>query len=457
MNRLTVVGKPVFCCNYKKAYQEVLGKYMKRESSVLKWMIRVLRICMCAVIFSGVFTLSAYADEPFVIVIDPGHGGENLGAQYDGYTEKDMTMTMALAMKEELEKFDNIVVYLTREDDVDMSIKERARFAAEVKADYLFCLHLNASVHHNLYGAEVWIPSEGEYYAKGFAFAEILMAQFEDMGIYSRGIKTKLNDSGTDYYGILRYCSLKEIRVPAVLIEHCHLDNENDKVFYQENEEQLKEFGRQDALAVAKFLGLSSLETGADYRDYQVPEILIPEGRVLPDKSAPEVCNIEISELDKETGEVTLSIEAYDPDSYILYCNYSLDGGKTYSPLLKWPRPVWNSSEKEHSITVTLPFDEEIELRIKAYNGFDVWTESKSVFIAAIQDPAVKKAKQKAAEELYKQRAYEEISLLDNGKTVQTPVWPVIICIAVIVLLMLIMVLFLTRNIFRLIEHRSKP
>ena len=45
-----------------------------------------------------------------VIVIDPGHGGENLGAQVDGYTEKEMTMIVAKAMKKELENYDNVVV-----------------------------------------------------------------------------------------------------------------------------------------------------------------------------------------------------------------------------------------------------------------------------------------------------------------------------------------------------------
>lgn len=405
---------------------------------------------------SNICVLSVHADEPLVIVIDPGHGGENLGAEYDGYTEKEMTMPMAVAMKEELEKYDNVVVYLTREEDVDMSIKERAEFAKEVDADFLFCLHFNASVHHNLYGAEVWVPSEGEYYAKGYAFAEILMAQFEEMGLYSRGIKTRLNDNGIDYYGILRYCSSEDVQVPVVLIEHCHLDNEKDKGFYQQSDEQIKEFGRQDALAVAKYFGLTSSETGADYSGYQVSDIPVPEGRVAPDKTAPEVCNIEITDVNKETGEVTVAMEASDSDSYILYCNYSLDGGKTYSPLLEWPRPIWNRSEKEHSITVTVPFDQEIELRVKAYNGFDVWTESKSAFVAAIQDPSVKKAKEAEAEQLRKQRAYEEISLKEESASVKAPVWPVVITIVVIVLLMFIMVLFLTRNIFRLIECNNR-
>ena len=72
-----------------------------------------------------------------VIVIDPGHGGENLGAQVDGYTEKEMTMIVAKAMKEELETYDNVVVYLTRESDQELSLEERAQFAKDRNADFL--------------------------------------------------------------------------------------------------------------------------------------------------------------------------------------------------------------------------------------------------------------------------------------------------------------------------------
>lgn len=404
----------------------------------------------------GWYPLMTYADEPTVIVIDPGHGGENLGAEYDGYTEKELTLPMAKAMKEELEKYDDVVVYLTHETDVDMSILERAEFAKEVDADFLFCLHFNASVNHNLYGAEVWVPSEGEYYAKGYSFAAILMEQFDEMGLYLRGIKTRLNEKGIDYYGILRYCSSEEIAVPAVLIEHCHLDNEKDKGFYQQGEEQLREFGRQDALAAAKYLGLTSSQTGADYSTYSYPAVEVPDQRVAPDKTAPEVCRIEVTKINKETGEVTLSIEASDQDSYILYCSYSLDGGKTYSELLEWPRSAWNSSEKEHSITVTVPFEQEIELRVKAYNGFDIFRESKSAFVAAIRDPEEKRAKEEKALQQYKDRAYEQIALSVDEETLTAPIWPVILSIGLIAFLMLFTALFLTRNIFRLIAHNSR-
>ena len=64
---------------------------------------------------------AASTSKNVVIVIDPGHGGtgeRNLGAQYNGFSEKEMTMQVATAMKEELEKYDNVTVYLTRTTDI---------------------------------------------------------------------------------------------------------------------------------------------------------------------------------------------------------------------------------------------------------------------------------------------------------------------------------------------------
>ena len=67
-----------------------------------------------------------------VIVIDPGHGGENRGTIEGWEDEKQMTMTTAMAMYEELLLYDDVEVYLTHTEDVDMSLKERAEFAKSV-------------------------------------------------------------------------------------------------------------------------------------------------------------------------------------------------------------------------------------------------------------------------------------------------------------------------------------
>ena len=72
--------------------------------------------------------------ERVVIVIDPGHGGDNEGTLEGPAQEKKMTMVTALAMYEELTKYDNVDVYLTHTDDVTMSLADRAQFAADRNA-----------------------------------------------------------------------------------------------------------------------------------------------------------------------------------------------------------------------------------------------------------------------------------------------------------------------------------
>ena len=145
-------------------------------------------------------------EEQLVVVIDPGHGGEEEGGMYDSFIEKDMTLITAKVMKEELEKYEDVIVYLTREDDRKLSLEERVAFAKEVQADFLFCLHYNLSQDHNtLFGAECWVSAFGRHYSEGYAFADIEIGALEDLGLYSRGVKTRLGKKGTDYYGIIRH------------------------------------------------------------------------------------------------------------------------------------------------------------------------------------------------------------------------------------------------------------
>lgn len=352
------------------------NKKRKRQANILFW-IGFIMLFLCASI-----QVQASPEKPIVVVLDPGHGGENLGAEYGDYTEKEMTLILAEAMKEELEKYEGIEVYLTREEDKDMSLKQRVEYAVCVDADFLFCLHFNMSVHHNLFGAEVWVSAFGEEYSRGYSFASIMMDMFTEKGLYSRGIKTKLNEEGTDYYGILRHAQSNGLS--AALIEHCHLDQINDQPFYGTNE-QLREFGRLDAAAVAKYYGLKSEELGIDYSDYKKEEVPIPEGAVKPDKTMPDICDIKVLDVEDETGKVTVAVSAEDYDSYILYYSYSYNGGKFYSDLQKWEprntdRQVFTIEIPEGMMPGMMP-----EIVIRAYNGFDVFKESKHYFLPPIK------------------------------------------------------------------------
>ena len=117
-------------------------------------------LAAAAVLFAP--SVCSYAEEPVVVVIDPGHGGENLGAEYGEYTEKEITMIVANAMYEELSRYDGVEVYMTRTDDVTLSLADRAEYAAGVNADILIALHFNMSENHDLFGSEVWISAFGE-------------------------------------------------------------------------------------------------------------------------------------------------------------------------------------------------------------------------------------------------------------------------------------------------------
>jgi N-acetylmuramoyl-L-alanine amidase len=179
--------------------------------------------------------------ERVVIVIDPGHGGDNEGTLEGPAQEKKMTMVTALAMYEELTKYDNVDVYLTHTDDVTMSLADRAQFAADRNADFLFSIHYNASMDHDLFGSEVWISSVQPYNAYGYQFGWEQMQQMQDMGLFLRGVKTKLKDNGDDYYGIIRESTSRSI--PSAIIEHCHVDERHSLLPDRRGLEEIRQGG----------------------------------------------------------------------------------------------------------------------------------------------------------------------------------------------------------------------
>lgn len=349
--------------------------------------------------------LSNSRNESIIVVIDPGHGGKNLGGEYEDYTEKEMTLVVAKAMKEELEKYDGITVYMTRTGDQELSLEERCDFAKDVDADFLFCLHFNLSGEHTLFGAECWVSAFGENYSKGYSFASVEIDMLQEMGLYSRGIKTRLNDRGTDYYGIIRHSVKNDL--PCVLIEHCHLDHENDQPFY-DHDQKLKDFGVLDATAVAKYFGLRSEELGVDYSDYQNVEVPIPSYVVAPDRTEPDICMIEVTDQIMETGEVTVSLSADDYDSGMLYYTYSYDNGEHFSALQRWP----DKSIDTFSFTMQVPPHIVPQIVVNGYNGYDLYTTSNIVSLPSMDY----KTKEEIAAELKEEALAIASSVIANIK-----------------------------------------
>lgn len=123
-------------------------------------------------IFAAVFFLSAPAHAFMVdveggaascsdgiVVIDPGHGGEDTGAiGPGGVKEKDVALSLSLRLAELL-KDRGCQVLLTRTTDVFVPLEERTTFANRHQADIFISVHANSAPSHRVRGVETYFLS----------------------------------------------------------------------------------------------------------------------------------------------------------------------------------------------------------------------------------------------------------------------------------------------------------
>ncbi len=97
-----------------------------------------------------------------VIVVDPGHGGEDYGAiGPSGLTEKEITLDIALRL-EKLLKTTNFKVILTRADDTFIPLAERTQIANRNGADLFVSIHANSAKRKNVSGSETYFLDQAK-------------------------------------------------------------------------------------------------------------------------------------------------------------------------------------------------------------------------------------------------------------------------------------------------------
>ncbi len=99
-------------------------------------------------------------DRPVVIAIDPGHGGIDPGARYQGLNEADLMLTLAREAKEKLIMTGRYEVFLTRGEDVFMSLQGRVSAARTLGADVFLSFHADALLKGKATGTTVYTLSE---------------------------------------------------------------------------------------------------------------------------------------------------------------------------------------------------------------------------------------------------------------------------------------------------------
>lgn len=172
-----------------------------------------------------------------------GHGGKDPGAVSNNLKEADINLYSALAWEKELKRHGVDVLlsrYKNEDDDLSEEIRECNAFNPDLAVDF----HTNAGGGD---GFEIFHSING---GKGKTLAQNIEKEVIALGQNSRGVKTKTNSSGKDYFGFIR-----QTKCPAVIAESAFIDNPKDIAFIDTREEQ-EAYGKTVAKATLETLGI---------------------------------------------------------------------------------------------------------------------------------------------------------------------------------------------------------
>jgi N-acetylmuramoyl-L-alanine amidase len=134
------------------------------------------------------------------IVIDPGHGGRDPGAQGPGYTEAALSLDIALRLEKLLAKEQGVEVVLTRRTDEYVGLQERTAIANREGADLFLSIHANASRNRSARGVESYLlnfastPEAAAVAARENASSTLTMSHLNDL-VKQIALNSKLDES----------------------------------------------------------------------------------------------------------------------------------------------------------------------------------------------------------------------------------------------------------------------
>ena len=205
------------------------------------------------------------------VFIGVGHGGSDPGAVANNTKEKDLNLSIALACRDVLERH-GVSVKMSRTKDENDPLSEEIKECNAYGPDLAVEIHNNAGGGD---GGEVFYSHLG---GKGKTLAENILAEIVKVGQNSRGIKTRVNSQGKDYYGFIRQTSC-----PAVIVECAFVDNATDlKILATEGDRQ--KMGEAIAKGVLKTMGVAVQSEKASLYRVQVGAYLYKENAVAMQK-----------------------------------------------------------------------------------------------------------------------------------------------------------------------------
>jgi N-acetylmuramoyl-L-alanine amidase len=175
-----------------------------------------------------------------VIVVDPGHGGRDIGCHAAGINEKDLTLAIGRLVSAELSA-QGATVIMTRRSDVFIPLPERCDIANRNKADFFISCHINSSRRQTFSGSIIF-HHEGRPMSQ--LLAECVMSEVGKVSkLPARGAWSdrKIYQSG--------FAVLRNTKMPGVLCEFGFINQPTDRA-------RMVTAGFQRAVAAAVMRGI---------------------------------------------------------------------------------------------------------------------------------------------------------------------------------------------------------
>ena len=187
------------------------------------------------------------------VFLGVGHGGTDSGAIGNGFKEKDLNLSIALACNKVLVNH-GVTVLMSRTKDENDTISDEIQECNKFEPDLAVDIHNNAGGGD---GAECFYHHLG---GTGKTLAENILTEIVKTGQNSRGIKTRVNSAGKDYYAFIR-----ETSAPAIIVECAFVDNSIDIQILNTQDKQTI-MGTAIARGILRTLGIPYVNAPKIYR-----------------------------------------------------------------------------------------------------------------------------------------------------------------------------------------------
>ena len=184
---------------------------------------------------------SATTFAQFSVILDPGHGGSDLGASRDTFIESKIVLQIAEKIKTELEAH-QITVYLTRGTDSNLSLQHRVDIANQLQADLFISLHANWSRSTSVNGLEFYFSSQNPASHRGLTHSpevrseDVIEKIIADLTLLSRQklsleFSQQTQAQNPDKKSVIRrapFYVIENTEMPAVLVEVGFISNQRE-------------------------------------------------------------------------------------------------------------------------------------------------------------------------------------------------------------------------------------